>query len=171
MTGKTSIIVKPTFSSTTDYIFFTDPNISPVLPGPTLGNIIGFMNVSKIRLLPGRTFVSSSLPRIYGDNLLLVNVNDLETVSYPNKALNQEITGTAVIEVNTEKNSIVFANDRILKTSGYYFTTPTKLSKVSITLYTTAGLIPNFQGMDSSFLIEVEYIRSSLYHQYYSSFV
>jgi hypothetical protein len=168
--GRVNIVVSSSMILD-QYLYFKHPDgiTHDITRLNTIGTILGFGRVNGFVLTPGVTYIAQYLPSVYGDNALILLVNDYNTVSYPNKRLNQDIVGTSMIELSTPKNSLVFSNTNISAASPYYFKMPTNITKFSILFSTLEGDIPNFQGLNSAVIVEVECLRSSIYDRYLSS--
>lgn len=164
--GKVYFKVNSLFFTNIDIIFDLDPKACTYLKR-NLGYYLGFQGSQAIRIPPGGIYIGNSFIQTYGDNIFLLSVNDCDTVEYYNKYTNETVKGLGLVQIDVNKNMIVFSEGNILQSSFYYFQTPVDLDIINICIKTLDNKIPDFHGLDTSIILEVEQIHSSRIKEVY----
>lgn len=166
--GRVYFKVNSTFFTSIQIIFDLDSKACTYLKR-NLGYYLGFQGIQTITLPPGGISIGNSYIQTYGDNVFILSINDCDTVEYYNKYTNETVKGLGLVQIDVNKNMIVFSEGNILQSSFYYFQTPIDLDILNICIKTLDNKIPDFHGLDTNIILEVEQIHSSRIREVYRS--
>jgi hypothetical protein len=128
-----------------------------------LGAILGFRQK---RYTLESSYTGEAPVNVYGDQYLLLKVNDYETIFTKTREKGQ-IASLAKIQLTQGKNSVVFFGGEPFLTSRYVFEQPVNIESLAIQLMNPNGDIVDFTGQDWSFTIELEVIVNSRLYELY----
>jgi len=166
--GRVYFKVRNTFYTPIHIAFDSDSKACTYLKR-NLGYYLGFQGIQTITIPPGGISIGNSYIQTYGDNVFLISINDCDTVEYYNKYTNETVKGLGLVQIDVNKNMIVFSEGNILQSSFYYFQTPVDVDIFNICVKTLDNKIPDFHGLDTSIILEIEQIHSSRIREVYRS--